>query len=347
MLKRVLVAGMAILLVEGVLDACTTFCVRAGDRVLFARNYDFEHGDGFVMVNPAGAAKKGYMDGGPSWRSKYGSVTFNQFGRGFPMGGLNEAGVVVELMWLDDTEYPAADARGPLTVLEWIQYQLDTAGSVADVISSDARVRIQGRTPLHYLVSDKSGAVATIEFLRGKLTVHKEADLPYTALANDTYAKSRSFVEQRHDKPASGSGSLERFSRAALAIPDVAKAGRASVDRAFAVLADVAQRATRWSIVYDQTEGVIYWRTDRQASRRFLRMKDVSFACGSDAAAMDVHAPVSGDVHKLMTALTSDTNLALTRGSTRKTSFLRNTPEAEIAKDAAYGFSFACAAGTR
>ena len=184
--------------------------------MLFGRNYDFEIGDGMVMVNPAGAEKKGYLEGGPSWRSKYGSVTFNQFGRGFPMGGLNQAGVVVELMWLDDTEYPARDQRSPLTVLEWIQYQLDTAASVADVIASDARVRIQGQTPLHYLVGDRSGGTATIEFLNGKLVAHKGPDLPFTALANHSYAKSSAFVEARGRKPAGGSGSLERFSRAAL-----------------------------------------------------------------------------------------------------------------------------------
>ena len=239
MLKRVLFSLTLVLAAQPVIDACTTFCVRAGDAVLFGRNYDFEIGDGMVMVNPAGAEKKGHLEGGPSWRSKYGSVTFNQFGRGFPMGGLNQAGVVIELMWLDDTEYPARDQRSPLTVLEWIQYQLDTAASVADVIASDARVRIQGQTPLHYLVGDRSGGTATIEFLNGKLVTHKGADLPFTALANHSYAKSSAFVEARGRKPAGGSGSLERFSRAALAMPAVASAGstgssQAAVDRAFA-----------------------------------------------------------------------------------------------------------------
>ena len=185
---------------QPLLDACTTFCVRAGNQVLFGRNYDFEIGDGMVMVNPAGAQKKGYLAGGPSWRSNHGSVTFNQFGRGFPMGGMNQAGVVVELMWLEDTRYPVRDERAPLTVLEWIQYQLDTAGSVADILASDARVRIQGETPLHYLVSDKSGASATIEFLGGKLVAHKDSELPFSALANSTYASSKSFVEQRDRK---------------------------------------------------------------------------------------------------------------------------------------------------
>lgn len=348
MLKRVWLFSLTfVFAAQPILDACTTFCVRAGTQVLFGRNYDFEIGDGMMMVNPAGAQKKGHLAGGPSWRSNHGSVTFNQFGRGFPMGGMNQAGVVVELMWLDETRYPVRDERAPLTVLEWIQYQLDTAASVADILASDARVRIQGETPLHYLVSDKSGASATIEFLGGKLVAHKDSGLPFSALTNSTYASSKSFVEQRGRKPAGGSGSLERFSRAALTLPQVASAGPAAIDRAFAVLTDVAQGATRWSIVYHQTAGVIHWRTDRHQPRRLLRMADVTFGCGPDLLAIDVHAPISGDARPHMTPLTAAANHALVRGSTKKTSFTRQTPDSEIAADARCGFSASCAGGTR
>ena len=352
MLKRVLFSLVLFLAAQPVLDACTTFCVRAGDAVLFGRNYDFEIGDGMVMVNPAGAEKKGYLEGGPSWRSKYGSITFNQFGRGFPMGGLNQAGVVIELMWLDETQYPARDQRSPLTVLEWIQYQLDTAATVADVVASDTRVRIQGRTPLHYLVSDRSGATATIEFLDGKLVTHKGADLPFTALANDSYEKSKAYVEARGRKAARGSGSLERFSRAALAMPAVAAAGSGgsaheAVDRAFAVLADVAQGSTRWSIVYDQSAGIVHWRTDRHQPRRFLRMADVRFDCAGDSLAIDVHARVSGDARASMAPLTAAANHALVSRSTKATSFTRQTPDVQIAADARYGFAATCGSGTR
>ena len=78
------VMGLAFVVAgDAAAGACTTFCVRAGDRVLFGRNYDFEHGDGMLMVNAAGLSKRGYFDNGPSWRTAHGSVTFNQFGRGF------------------------------------------------------------------------------------------------------------------------------------------------------------------------------------------------------------------------------------------------------------------------
>ena len=79
-----------------------------------------------------------------TWTSRFGSLTFNQYGREFPSGGINEKGLVVELMWLDDTRYPAPDGRGELPTLQWIQYQLDTAANVDDANSfadNDAEVK--------------------------------------------------------------------------------------------------------------------------------------------------------------------------------------------------------------
>jgi Penicillin V acylase and related amidases len=43
------------------------------------------------------------------WISKYGSITFNQSGREFPHGGINEKGLVIEQMWLDEAAYPEMD----------------------------------------------------------------------------------------------------------------------------------------------------------------------------------------------------------------------------------------------
>ena len=139
--------------------------------------------------------KQGFQRGGPAWTAKFGSVTFNQFGRDYPMGGMNQAGLVVELMWLEETEYPAGDARLPLGVLEWIQYQLDTASTIDDVLASDEKVRISGGAPLHYLVADGGGRAATVEFLHGKLVAHTDDSLPVSVLTNSTYKDSLGYLE--------------------------------------------------------------------------------------------------------------------------------------------------------
>lgn len=339
----VAIAAAFVVAAQPVLDSCTTFCVRAGDTVLFGRNYDFEIGDGRLMVNAAGLEKRGSLDGGPAWRARYGSVTFNQFGRGYPMGGMNEAGLVVELMWLNDAVYPGRDARTPLGVLEWIQYQLDTAGSVADVIASDARVRIQGQVPLHYLISDATGAAATIEYLEGRLVALTGDALPAAVLANETYASSLAFTEARAGQRPAGSGSHARFARVAASLPAIARAGDGAVARAFDALEDVAQGNTRWSIVYDQTARVVHWRTDRHAPVRLLTFASVSFDCGALPLSIDAHAAIAGDARGHMTPLTPAVNHALVRASTKTTSFTRDTPDDAIAAQAAYGFSPVCA----
>src|SRR5262245_53683429 len=159
-----LLAVLAILAALGgdaVVDACTTFCLRDGSHVVFGRNYDFGIGDGLVIVNKRNVEKTSAMGDHPArWTSRYGSVTFNQFGREFPTGGINEKGLVVELMMLHGSRYPDADARPTVGVLEWIQYQLDNRATVAELLAAGDDIRIQGETPLHYLVADPTGAAA-------------------------------------------------------------------------------------------------------------------------------------------------------------------------------------------
>ena len=97
-----------------------------------------------------------------TWISRYGSISFNQNGREFPYGGMNQAGLVIEQMMHEneDAKYPALDDRFGLAELQWIQYQLDVSASVADVIASDRTVRISFTSvaPLHFLAADAGGA---------------------------------------------------------------------------------------------------------------------------------------------------------------------------------------------
>ncbi|HVG42417.1 MAG TPA: linear amide C-N hydrolase, partial [Chitinophagaceae bacterium] len=124
---------------------CTTFFLQKQGQMVFGRNYDWVTATGLVNTNLRGLAKSSLPIGGGSilrWTSKYGSVTFNQYGKEFPNGGMNEQGLVVELMWLSDSRYPAADNRPALSVLQWIQYQLDNCESVEEVIVTDKNLRI-------------------------------------------------------------------------------------------------------------------------------------------------------------------------------------------------------------
>ncbi len=203
-----------------------------------------------MLINRRGLVKRSYS-GTASWISRYGSVTFNQFGREFPMDGMNEAGLVVALMWLDGTVYPPADERPSFGVLEWIQYQLDNYGSVGEVLVHADEIRIRSGTPLHYLIGDATGAAATIEYLAGRLVVHSGSALPTANLTNNTYESSLAYLRSQRSMPG-GSGSLERFARTAMLMQrtNMVKPQR---DQAMSVLDNVAQPDwTRWSITYER-----------------------------------------------------------------------------------------------
>ena len=71
---------------------------------------------------------------------------------------------------------------------------LDTCGTVEEVIAADPQVRIF-ETVDHYLVADRQGNCAAIEFLDGQMVYHTGEKLPVKALTNSTYEGSIRVLE--------------------------------------------------------------------------------------------------------------------------------------------------------
>jgi penicillin V acylase-like amidase (Ntn superfamily) len=143
-----MIACLFLCIVSIVSFACTTFVINKDGHILFGRNYDWITDAGIVNTNQRGLYKTSLKINDAatiSWVSRFGSITFNQYGKEFPTGGMNEKGLVVELMWLDETRYPDKDARPSVSVLQWIQYQLDNCATVEEVINTDATLRIENR----------------------------------------------------------------------------------------------------------------------------------------------------------------------------------------------------------
>lgn len=280
--------------------SCTTFVLEDGQRIYLGRNLDWDWEDGMVVVNARNVHKRALVtaENALKWTSTLGSVTFNQFGRDMPYGGMNEAGLVVENMWLDGTKYPDPDARPEVNMLQWIQYQLDTCSNVAQVIASDKAVRLENtavRARIHYLVCDSKGDCATIEFLDGKMSVHQGKDLPYRALANNTYDSSTAFARAHPEKEASGKvdppDSLPRFCRAATRAQTfkAAKAANQDVAYAFDTLEQVRQGTyTAWQIVYNVSDRQIDFRTRSNTQKKHVDLKSLNFACGRPTQFADI-----------------------------------------------------------
>jgi choloylglycine hydrolase len=268
---------------------CTAFMFRQPTGVVTGKNLDWPVGLGSVHLNSRGVSKTAWVgsaDRPATWVSRFSSITLNQFGREFPLGGMNEVGLVVEELGFWPARYPPQDDRPAVNELEWIQYQLDRFASVAEVLAAEGEVRIAPFLfGLHYLVTDASGDAAVIEYLNGASVVHTGEDLPVAALANDTYAN---LVRQLRDhmgfgglrEPGSGHESPERFVRAATRIRQFESADlSAPVDSAFVLLGDVAQEDTQWSVVYDAGKGTVHYRTRMDHHVRSVRSSNDRADC--------------------------------------------------------------------
>lgn len=306
-LASLLFAVLIIILLPFQGNSCTTFVLEdSKGNVVFGRNFDFPAGYGHMHINKRGQLKSSLPMPGEEaieWVSEYGSVTFNQGGREFPYGGMNEAGLVIELMWLQEAQYPGHDNRHGLMELQWIQYNLDNAASVDELLENSELIRISDKAtaPLHFLVADKSGDVAAIEFLNGKMVVHRGENLPYTALANCTYETSLSYKsskDQGEEKEFNGwtNNSSGRFSEAAAMVEAFDENKYMMVDYAFTVLDSVAQHpGTVWSIVYDISKTSVSFKTLNNKEIREIAFADLDFSCEAENLYADMDQ-FDGDV---------------------------------------------------
>ncbi|HXJ80014.1 MAG TPA: linear amide C-N hydrolase [Candidatus Methylomirabilis sp.] len=322
------VFGIAALIARPVLS-CTTVCLLEKEKAVVAYNYDFHSPEGLVLVNKRGTKKvSSVRTQGATWTATYGSVTFNQFGRDNPMTGINEKGLVMAQMWLDETRYPPADTRPTIGILEWTQYNLDRHATVAEVVAQVEAVRPTSRYPIHYLVADPSGDAATLEFLDEKLVVHRGAALPVKALANSTYADSVAAWEKAESNGVMPVtlASTDRFVRAAM----LAGQGKAeSIGRGFEILTSVAQpNFTRWSVVYDLTALEVHFRTESNQAIRRLALAGLDFSCAAPVKMLDVTSGGAGDVRGALVDYTTAANRALIESAFTKTPFLREVPAA-------------------
>jgi choloylglycine hydrolase len=343
-----------VLLTAGPAPACSTFCLDAAGTAgpIFGKNYDWDVPDGLVIVNKRNVTKTGMTFDNPArWTSTYGSVTFNQYGRELPCGGMNEAGLVIELMWLDETQYPPPDDRPSVQNLQWIQYHLDRSATVAEVIAGDADVRITGddQASVHFLVADRTGACAAIEFIGGVMTVHAGDSLPAPVLTNDTYDNSAAYLETHVGfggaAPVPQSRrSLDRFVRAAAAVSEFdPDAGDSAVDYAFGILASVAQgEFTKWSIVYDLSGLQVSFRTRGNPGTRRIDLGRLDFSCATPVRIIDIDADLSGDITDLLLPYTLEANRALVDSAFAKTPFLADTPPSVLEYLAQYPESTPC-----
>jgi len=295
--------------------ACTSFCLDDGGHCVFGTNFDNTIREGLLFVNKRNVSKTGWDPGTTgeyaSWTSKYGSFTFNLAGYQLVWAGMNEAGLAISTMALPETQNPAPDERPPLVSPLWMQYQLDNCGTVEEVLASDSLVRIAD-TVDHYLVCDRTGDCAAIEFLGGQMVYRTDETMPVKALTNRLYDES---VRAWHTNRLSGNA-LRRFGIAADRVTSFEPSGEASaVAYAFDTLAGASQEQvggnvpTQWSIVFDTQVLRVYFRTQTNSQIRSIDFGALDFSCGAPAQMLDIHEDLSGDISGALVAYSHQAGL--------------------------------------
>ncbi len=167
-------------------DACTRFVYHGeNDLHMTARSMDWSKPAGTnLWIFPRGMHRESVPgDRGVTWTSRYGSVIATAYDIA-TIDGMNEKGLSVNQLWLDETIYPEDNRQHKLMpVSVWAQYVLDNFATVKEAVEElkkETFVIVTDQEPgrdrlvsLHLSVSDSRGDSAVIEYTDGKLVIYQ------------------------------------------------------------------------------------------------------------------------------------------------------------------------------
>ena len=288
-------------------STCTIFSLYPNKQHWIGRTFDWSYGHGLIFTNKRNVTKKGLRliptDVSGVWTSKYGSVTFNQFGREFPTGGMNEAGLMVDALELKTSVFPPVDSRVSLNELQFMQYLLDNYATVENINADIANIRMSPvGSKLHYFTCDLKNCL-TIEFIKGQVVTHLKNNMEISSLANNTYeehiAYAREFITFGGKKPIifESKESLDRFVRASYYAKQINRVPN-KTQTLFDILNDVGSKNNRWQLIYNQNEKTITFRTTAKiALQRKIDLKHFDFSCQTSNQYFDLDSDYAGSIN--------------------------------------------------
>ncbi|ENR5391424.1 TPA: linear amide C-N hydrolase [Providencia rettgeri] len=202
-----LAAAAAISMPIAVSQACTRVVyLGENEQIMTGRTMDWKYDIGTnLWIFPRGMERDGIA--GPNslkWKSKYGSVIASGYDIS-TTDGVNEEGLVANLLWLAESKYPQVDNQQPaLSISLWAQYVLDNYATVEEAVAAleknplvVATDNVPGQdrlATLHLSLSDASGDSAIIEYIDGKQVIHHSRK--YQVMTNSpTYEKQLAMQE--------------------------------------------------------------------------------------------------------------------------------------------------------
>jgi penicillin V acylase-like amidase (Ntn superfamily) len=250
-----------------------------------------------------------------TWTSKYGSVIATAFDAA-TADGMNEKGLVANLLYLAESSYPAADdARPTICISAWCQYVLDHFATVAEAVTALEKEPfdvVPVMSPdghagsVHLAISDPTGDSAIFEYIKGKLVIHhgREFQVMTNSPTYDQQLALNTYWQQIGGTTMlpGTNRAADRFARASFyinAIPQTAKIEEA-VASAFSVIRNCSVplgittpgqpniSSTLWRTVSDHKNKRYYYESVRSPSLFWVNVGDIDFSEGKPVRKLTV-----------------------------------------------------------
>ncbi len=249
------------------------------------------------------------------WTSKYGSVIASGYESG-TADGMNEKGLVVNMLYLAESKYPPEDDRPTLVTGAWAQYVLDNFATVGEAVEELLQDKFRvitvaapngSKGTVHFAISDSSGDSAIIEYINGLPVIHHGRE--YQVLTNSpVYDEQQALYA--YWKQIGGTVMLpgtnraaDRFARASFYINAAAQSAdpreavaavfsvmrNASVPRGISTPAQPNISSTIWRTVADQKNRIYFFEDTASPGVLWMKLNAINFQPGSGARKLAVH----------------------------------------------------------
>ena len=287
--------------------ACTIFTLNHNGGHYIARSFDWDYGDGVVLVNPRGMNKGSLLFDEEltpiKWVSKYGSVTLNQAADEFPMSGMNEAGLTIDVLVLSKSKFPKKFIKPVLNEVQWIQFLLDTAATVDEAQAQAEKVQISPfAEKVHYMICDAGSNCAVFEYLDGAMVVSRYTRDQKQIIANDKFSETIDYNK------------MTARPKAAYDHLNTEVGTTAPVEYMLNGLEKVHLSSTQWQMVYSVNDRTISFRNRNQnRTMKIIDLKKMNFECKVSKTYIDIHSQEPGDISGLLSIYPRSRNDELLR----------------------------------
>lgn len=295
--------------------ACSRLVYKGPNATIFtARSMDWKTEiPANLWVFPRGLHQQGAVGTSSiNWVSKYGSVITSSWDMA-TSDGMNEKGLVGNLLWLAESQYPVFQKNGTqkgLSIALWLQYALDNFATVKEAVAAFEKKEfvvvsstIPGTdkfTTVHLALSDASGDNAVLEYIKGKLVIHH--DPAYCVVTNSPIFEEQLAINSYWKKipgtimlPGTNAAA-DRFVRASYylsAIPQTDNT-RIATSSVFSVIRNVSVpygissatepniSSTRWRTVADQKNKIFYFENVLNPNVIWVDFTKLNFSVGAN-----------------------------------------------------------------